>query len=103
MRVACPSCKTQYNIDDARIPPGGAKLKCAKCQTTFPLRANEAVPLPGTGAPRQEAVPLPGRTGEAAVPLPGTGFPALTAAVPAGLPRWDQQQTRIVPGSEALA
>ena len=38
MKVSCPTCQTNYNIDDKRIPPGGAKLKCARCQNTFPIR-----------------------------------------------------------------
>ncbi len=42
MRVTCPSCQTAYNIDERRIPPGGAKLKCSTCQTLIPLRPPEA-------------------------------------------------------------
>jgi predicted Zn finger-like uncharacterized protein len=51
MKFTCPSCQTTYNLDEKRIPPGGAKLKCAKCQTSFPVKLSasepEAVPLPG--------------------------------------------------------
>ena len=54
MKVSCPSCQTNYNIDDKRIPPGGAKLKCARCQNTFPIKPAEAV-----SAPAPAAVPLP--------------------------------------------
>ncbi|WP_415829565.1 zinc-ribbon domain-containing protein, partial [Corallococcus exiguus] len=71
MKVSCPSCQTNYNIDDRRIPPGGAKLKCARCQTTFPIKADgasgeapeaaaqqpAAIPLPGTAAPQSAAIP----------------------------------------------
>ncbi|HLL82582.1 MAG TPA: zinc-ribbon domain-containing protein, partial [Longimicrobium sp.] len=89
MKVSCPSCQTNYNIDDKRIPPGGAKLKCANCQTTFPIQAggaSAAVPLPGNaGAPG--AIPLPGNAAPkaasgGAVPLPGNAAPK--AAAPAG-------------------
>ncbi|MBZ4412866.1 zinc-ribbon domain-containing protein [Myxococcus sp. XM-1-1-1] len=67
MKVSCPSCQTNYNIDDKRIPPGGAKLKCARCQTTFPIKA-EAVSAPAPAA----AIPLPGQaSAPAAIPLPG--------------------------------
>jgi predicted Zn finger-like uncharacterized protein len=71
MRVSCPSCHTNYNIDEKRIPAGGAKLKCTKCQTTFPIKLDAeggAVPLPGNGGMRV-AIPLP----NSAVPLPGSG------------------------------
>ncbi len=68
MKVSCPSCQTNYNIDDKRIPAGGAKLKCAKCQSTFPVQG------PGSAAAPSSAVPLPGSPGGAAraVPPPGS-------------------------------
>ncbi|WP_257454246.1 tetratricopeptide repeat protein [Archangium lipolyticum] len=65
MKVSCPSCQTNYNIDDKRIPPGGAKLKCARCQQTFPIKPGEAVSPP---APAPAAVPLPGPSAPAADP-----------------------------------
>ncbi|WP_375771746.1 zinc-ribbon domain-containing protein [Archangium gephyra] len=66
MKVSCPSCQTNYNIDDKRIPPGGAKLKCARCQNTFPIKAEEPV-----SAPAPAAVPLPGPTAPQANPYGG--------------------------------
>ena len=65
MRVTCPSCQTNYNIDDTRIPPGGAKLKCAKCQTLFvakgahPTIVESSVPLPGVPPLRAGSSTLP--------------------------------------------
>src|SRR5438309_4091150 len=90
MRVSCPSCSTTYNIDDKRIPAGGAKLKCAKCQTTFPIKPGQAAVA--------AAVPLPAPLGGAgAIPLPG-----ITAPAPE-LPRWDEEKTRVqdftIPGA----
>lgn len=64
MKVSCPSCQTNYNIDDKRIPPGGAKLKCARCQNTFPIKPADAVSAPALA-------PEPLST-SAAVPLPGS-------------------------------
>lgn len=87
MRVSCPSCQTNYNIDDKRVPPGGAKLKCSKCQTLFPIKAaapgdqSGAIPLPGAGgAPATGgAIPLPGSAAppasSGAIPLPGSAAP----------------------------
>src|SRR5262249_5399622 len=79
MRVTCPSCQTAYNIDERRIPPGGAKLKCSTCQTLIPLRRPEveappvaaARPAPSVGGVRlaQGAVPLP-RPGLGGAPRP---------------------------------
>ncbi len=67
MRVTCPACQATYNLDERRIPPGGAKLKCTKCQNVFPIQSPpaDAVPLP-PGSPQRP----PPRRPEAAVPLP---------------------------------
>jgi predicted Zn finger-like uncharacterized protein len=90
MKVSCPTCQTNYNIDDKRIPPGGAKLKCARCQNTFPIRPPSegmptpvAIPLPGSAAPPPAAIPLPGSAAppSAAIPLPGYAQPP-SAAIP---------------------
>jgi predicted Zn finger-like uncharacterized protein len=98
MRVTCPSCQAAYNIDDQRIPPGGAKLKCSRCQTLIPVRAaapadpppgirfqEGAVPLPGLAGPvppppppRPAAAPPSSvASGTGAVPLPSLGLPGL--------------------------
>ncbi len=33
MNIQCPNCKTEYKIDDARIPDKGVYSRCKKCQT----------------------------------------------------------------------
>ena len=35
MNIQCPNCKTEYKIDDARIPDKGVYSRCKKCQTKF--------------------------------------------------------------------
>jgi len=35
MIVTCPNCQTRYNLPDAKVPPGGAKVKCSKCAHVF--------------------------------------------------------------------
>ncbi|MBN1207479.1 MAG: zinc-ribbon domain-containing protein [Myxococcaceae bacterium] len=103
MKVSCPSCQTTYNIDDKRIPPGGAKLKCARCQNTFPIRPPSddiptpiAIPLPGSAAPQSAAIPLPGSAAprSAAIPLPGSAAPQ-SAAIP--LPGSAAPQSAAIP------
>ncbi len=70
MRLTCPSCQTNYSVDDQRIPAGGAKLKCAKCQAMFAVH-------PQASAPALVAVPLPDAAAAVAqamrtsIPLPG--------------------------------
>jgi len=85
MRVTCPSCQTNYNIDDTRIPPGGANLKCAKCQTLFvakgahPTIVESSVPLPGVAPLRARSSAPPASPSSPtiaanalSVPLPGS-------------------------------
>ncbi|HEY7726601.1 MAG TPA: zinc-ribbon domain-containing protein, partial [Anaeromyxobacteraceae bacterium] len=53
VRIACPSCRAEYEVDDARIPAAGLNVRCPRCQAAFPVRPPAAVPsAPG-------AVPLP--------------------------------------------
>ena len=35
MNIQCPNCKTEYRIDDARIPDKGVYSRCKKCQNKF--------------------------------------------------------------------
>jgi predicted Zn finger-like uncharacterized protein len=35
MIIQCPDCKTNYKIDDAKIPDKGVYSRCKKCQTKF--------------------------------------------------------------------
>ena len=105
MRVTCPSCQATYNLDERRIPPGGAKLKCTKCQSVFPIQAGaqDAVPLPSSAPavpgrkPPPGAVPLPASSPSAGsralatqpespttgvIPLPSLGLGATAGSVP---------------------
>jgi predicted Zn finger-like uncharacterized protein len=100
MKVSCPSCSANLNIDDKKIPAGGARIKCPSCQNVFPVKpaSTGAVPLPGSAAAFSGSVPLPGASrGSAAVPLPGSA-PAAAGAVPLpGSNAWDEEPTRSVP------
>jgi len=103
MRVSCPSCQTGFNIDERRIPPGGAKLKCSTCQTLIPLRPPEAAAPP---PPRATGPSVGGvRLAEGAVPLPGLGLPAagapplpkVTARAPEAPPVAESMTTGVIP------
>ncbi|MDC0714324.1 tetratricopeptide repeat protein [Stigmatella sp. ncwal1] len=104
MKVSCPSCQTNYNIDDKRIPAGGAKLKCAKCQATFPIKPADAmqtpaaIPLPGAAAPHAAAIPLPGAVTppSTAIPLPGAADPFSSYNSEDFNPPEQEESTRVV-------
>lgn len=37
MNINCPQCGKEYEIDDAKIPEGGAKVKCSQCETMIDI------------------------------------------------------------------
>lgn len=73
MKVSCPSCSATLNIDDKKIPAGGARIKCPTCQNIFPVK------------------PPPASSSSGLVPLPG-----LTAATPQKQ-TWEEESTRVAP------
>ena len=38
MDVRCPNCKTEYELDEGRLRPGGVTVKCASCEHVFRVR-----------------------------------------------------------------
>ena len=50
MIVACPACKTRYEVDAARLRGGRGRLRCARCSAVFPVET-------GAGAPAAIASP----------------------------------------------
>ncbi len=54
MKIQCLHCKTVYNIDEAKIPAGGARIKCKKCEQKIHIPpAQPAAPKP----PQAQAFP----------------------------------------------
>lgn len=35
MRLTCPNCDAEYEVDDSMIPPGGRDVQCSNCETTW--------------------------------------------------------------------
>ncbi len=43
MRLVCPNCATQYEVDDSAVPAGGREVQCGNCSSTWfqaPARSN---------------------------------------------------------------
>ena len=81
MIITCPQCLTKFNLDDGRVPDGGAKVRCSKCQHIFQARQE---PL-GQPAPSFEIPPkeLSGESEERSQRKGRAGgrFPALTLLI----------------------
>ena len=46
MIAACPKCGAKYRVERERVGPEGARLRCAKCQAVFRVRAPESEAAP---------------------------------------------------------
>ncbi len=44
MKVQCEKCKAQYQIDEGRIPPQGAQIRCPRCSNVFVVKKIEPKP-----------------------------------------------------------
>jgi predicted Zn finger-like uncharacterized protein len=69
MVVSCPECEARFKLADDAVPVGGAKARCARCNTTFRVEAPEDdFPVPTGERPRPEpaaAAPPPPDEAEA--------------------------------------
>jgi len=43
--IACPTCKARYRVDEGKIPPNGARLRCARCNGVFIVKQRVTPPL----------------------------------------------------------
>ncbi len=60
MIAACPKCNARYRVDEAKIGPEGARLRCARCQAVFRLRVPAAAARRPVEVASSEAAPLAG-------------------------------------------
>ncbi len=79
MIAACPNCDAKYRVDEAKVGPEGARLRCAKCEAVFRVRApgssasaaiaepvaQPAPPRPAPAPPAEVAAPAPAATSSA--------------------------------------
>jgi predicted Zn finger-like uncharacterized protein len=89
MDVRCEKCQTEYELDEARLKPGGVTVKCTHCGHMFKIRKRTITNV-GTGAESTDpaAGPAAGRGGitrprPAATPQGPTPAPVMLST-PAG-------------------
>lgn len=78
MIAACPKCTARYRVDESRIGPDGAKLKCSRCDALFRVLAPaKAAPEVAATEPPVAAAPRPAPARAAETPAASTGSPPL--------------------------
>ncbi len=57
MIVTCEQCATQFHLDDAKVPPGGVRVRCSRCKHAFFIEpAGDAPALGRVDRAAQEAL-----------------------------------------------
>jgi len=120
MNVSCPSCRTVFRVDPAKVPDAGVRARCTVCEGVFgvypePSEAPARVPapelvalapepetpaavpaLPATPPPRPEAPPPPPPVITAPPRVaPPVARPSVSPGLPAG------RRAGIAPGTGA--
>ncbi|HRC58380.1 MAG TPA: zinc-ribbon domain-containing protein, partial [Kofleriaceae bacterium] len=80
MDVRCEKCSTEYELDEARLKPGGVTVKCTNCGHMFKIRkrVSGGAELPSTmlGMPKPQPP----------APAPAPAAPAAPVALAASAP-----------------
>ncbi len=87
MKIICPGCSSEYNVDDSRIPPEGMKATCPKCMNSWVVNVGGASPPPPaadsslldeafTAAPVEQAPAPPPPQQQRSAPPPPPPVPA---------------------------
>src|SRR5579859_1448505 len=80
MDVRCEKCQTEYELDEARLKPGGVTVKCTHCGHMFKIRkrAITNVGITGGGAA--------GTSTPSGAPTYASGPPTIPSGPPGGAP-----------------
>jgi predicted Zn finger-like uncharacterized protein len=81
--VTCQKCSTRFRLDEARIPPSGARVRCSRCKHAFFLAPSGG---PG-GDDALHAVAAEALDGAPAAPPPSEDLGEVVAAEAATEPR----------------
>ena len=85
MTITCPHCATQYQLPPSLMGPGGARVRCPKCQGSFVVSASgDVTPVPAAETVEQvpalvasvpESPPAPAAPASLAIAAPGAAAP----------------------------
>ena len=88
MNAACPHCNTVFRVDPAKVPAGGARVRCSICRGVFQVGADAPAEPAAVAAPAAPASPAPAPApAPAAVDAPQPTVAAAPAPVAPAAPR----------------
>lgn len=80
MNAQCSHCNTVFRVDPAKVPQGGARVRCSVCRGVFEVRpAAAAASAASTSRP---TAPAPAQPAQHSVPTPSPAQPAQSAPAP---------------------
>jgi predicted Zn finger-like uncharacterized protein len=85
MIAGCPKCGARYRVDREKLGSSGVRLRCAKCEAVFRVRAPEA-PEPAPTAPVPTPAPADAAEAKSPAVAPKAAAPAAKATQPAEKP-----------------
>src|ERR1700759_921836 len=95
MDVRCEKCQTEYELDEARLKPGGVTVKCTNCGHMFKIRKRATTNV-GTASPSVTGREAPRDTGRPRTPSPRPPRPdSMFDDAPIGGAGSDQSPTTI--------
>ena len=77
MKIVCPGCTTEFNVDESRIPPHGASVRCPRC-----FKAVDVAPMSEEDQLMSQLGMTPGATDQAAKDTYAFGQTIVASAFP---------------------
>ncbi len=87
MKIVCPSCASQYELDAAKLGPDGRKVRCAACKTLWHVDATADLPEPPSAEETQAMLNEELARASQEMPEPFDETPAVQAAPANPAPR----------------
>ena len=103
MIAACPKCASRYRVDESRVGPEGARIRCTRCEVVFRIRRPDSIPAEPHAPPANPSASceVSGQGFEGCVLIAGQGEVSRRAVEPL-LTQNGLSVVRVVDGVEAM-
>jgi len=103
MIATCPECAARYRVDESKVGPRGARIRCAQCSEIFRVAGSEAsAPASGTGDPATGASTSATAEGSAGRVVVAAGSGNSAAEIVTRLQGWGVEAFGVSDGAEAM-